>query len=391
MSQEPTCDEGRCWGGLLVDLIVIGAGPAGCAAAIWAATRGLDVLLVERCRFPRFRPGECLHAGIEALFRDLGVFDQVLDRCTVRPAARTTAIAGRRSSATFGADAAGAWRAFHVSRAELDAILLNRAKQLGVTVHVHRSRVTPIVSDGTVEGVEINGQPFRCSFVIDASGHSGWLTRSMGLKHLAASPRLTAFYGYCEGQLLEEQLFEAGESGWEWMAQVSPDIVNWTSLCFGTHKRLQPPLAISSLPACNKSGGADVTWRIAPSVAGSSYFIVGDAAFVTDPASGNGVLRAVMSGIKAAHNALAVRAGHASPVAAAQDYRTWTRRWFEADIAYLGDLYDSLRGDWRAVGDVVSIQRPVFEPQHIPTSSASFFSITAGDCYVQNTHSEYSQ
>jgi flavin-dependent dehydrogenase len=346
--------------GRSVDLIVIGAGPAGCAAAIWAAARGLSVHLVERLHSPRVRPGECLHPGIEVLFRDLAVLDEVLEQCTIRSAARTTVIHGRRSLASFGADADGAWRALHVARAELDAILLKRAKELGVRLHIHRSRVTPIVRNEMVEGVELDGQPFRSSFVIDASGQRGWLTRSMGLKHLAVSPRLTAFYGYCEGRLFEEQLFEAGAVGWQWLAQVSPGIVNWTSLCFGAHKRPQPPAALSSLPSCNNGGGADVTWRIAPSVAGPSYFIVGDAAFVTDPASGNGVLRAVMTGIKAAYNARAVLCGYASPVAAAQDYRAWIRRWFEADITHLASFYDKLRSDWRGADGTASVQRSEF-------------------------------
>ncbi|WP_141343306.1 tryptophan 7-halogenase, partial [Bradyrhizobium sp. USDA 3458] len=312
-------------------------------------------------------------------------------RCTIRPTARTTVLGGRRSSASFGADAGGDWRAFHVARAELDSILLDHARALGVKAHIHRSHVTPIVSGKRIEGVEIDGQPLRCSFVIDASGQVGWLTRSMGLKYLAVSPQLTAFFGYCEGQLPEEQLFEAGGAGWEWMAQVSPGIVNWTSLCFGTHKRLPPPVAMSSLPTCNQSGGADVTWRIAPSVAGPGYFIVGDAAFVTDPASGNGVLRAVMSGIKAAHNAHAVLAGHAPPVAAAQDYQTWIRRWFEVDTARLGSLYDSLRSDWRAASDVVTIQRPVFGLQRISGQLRRSSRFKVGDCYVQNADFEYPQ
>lgn len=321
----------------------------------------------------------------------MGVFDEMLDRCTIRPTARTTVVGGRRSSVSFGADVGGAWRAFHVARAELDAILLDRARALGVTAHIHRSHVTPMVSGKQIEGLEIDGQPLRCSFVIDASGQAGWLTRSMGLKYLAVSPQLTAFYGYCEGQLSEEQLFEAGEAGWEWMAQVSPGIVNWTSLCFGTHKRLPPPVAMSSLPTCNQSGGADVSWRIAPSVAGPAYFIVGDAAFVTDPASGNGVLRAVMSGIKAAYNAHAVLAGHVPPVAAAQDYQTWTRRWFEADTARLASLYDSLRSDWRTAGHVGIVQRPVVGPQHISNQLRHSFPFKAGDCHVQNADFECPQ
>jgi choline dehydrogenase-like flavoprotein len=35
------------------DLLVIGGGPAGSAAAYWAAEHGLDVVFVERKRFPR--------------------------------------------------------------------------------------------------------------------------------------------------------------------------------------------------------------------------------------------------------------------------------------------------------------------------------------------------
>ena len=35
------------------DLLVIGGGPAGAATAYWAATHGLDVVVVERKTFPR--------------------------------------------------------------------------------------------------------------------------------------------------------------------------------------------------------------------------------------------------------------------------------------------------------------------------------------------------
>ena len=35
------------------DLLVVGGGPAGAATAYWAATHGLDVVVVERKTFPR--------------------------------------------------------------------------------------------------------------------------------------------------------------------------------------------------------------------------------------------------------------------------------------------------------------------------------------------------
>ncbi|NCY26547.1 MAG: FAD-dependent oxidoreductase [Alphaproteobacteria bacterium] len=40
----------------LVDVLVVGAGPAGCSAAISAAERGAQVLLLERQRMPRYKP-----------------------------------------------------------------------------------------------------------------------------------------------------------------------------------------------------------------------------------------------------------------------------------------------------------------------------------------------
>jgi len=54
------------------DLIVIGAGPAGCAAAITAARSGVSVLLLERGRFPRHRVcGEFVSAESLDLLNDL--------------------------------------------------------------------------------------------------------------------------------------------------------------------------------------------------------------------------------------------------------------------------------------------------------------------------------
>ncbi len=38
------------------DVIVVGAGPAGCAAAAGLARRGVNVLLLDRARFPRWKP-----------------------------------------------------------------------------------------------------------------------------------------------------------------------------------------------------------------------------------------------------------------------------------------------------------------------------------------------
>ena len=60
------------------DVLIAGAGPAGCATAIACAKRGLEVLLLDRARFPRDKAcGEgLLPAGVAAL-AELGLLAAV--------------------------------------------------------------------------------------------------------------------------------------------------------------------------------------------------------------------------------------------------------------------------------------------------------------------------
>src|SRR5690606_15879705 len=61
------------------DVIVVGAGPAGSAAARLLAARGHAVLLLDRERFPRAKPcGDCLSAAVSPLLARLGLLDAVL-------------------------------------------------------------------------------------------------------------------------------------------------------------------------------------------------------------------------------------------------------------------------------------------------------------------------
>lgn len=61
-----------------IDVLILGAGPAGTATAIQCANAGLNVTMIEREQFPRDRPGETLHPGIEPLLQQLSVAEQTL-------------------------------------------------------------------------------------------------------------------------------------------------------------------------------------------------------------------------------------------------------------------------------------------------------------------------
>ena len=56
------------------DAVIIGAGPAGSAAAIWLARAGWSVALVEKQAFPRRKVcGECMAASNRPLLDALGI------------------------------------------------------------------------------------------------------------------------------------------------------------------------------------------------------------------------------------------------------------------------------------------------------------------------------
>ncbi len=82
------------------DVIILGGGPAGSATAIICAQHGLQVALLERDKFPRNRPGETLHPGVEPLLGQLGVLEEILNADFIRELRVVQAKAQRRDAAS---------------------------------------------------------------------------------------------------------------------------------------------------------------------------------------------------------------------------------------------------------------------------------------------------
>lgn len=136
------------------DALIIGGGPAGASAAIWLASAGWRVVLVEQHAYPRQKVcGECLTAGTFPLFDELGVGHEVRRLA----GAELAQVGWMDADTTLRADMprCGALSDAHgraLGRDLLDSILLARARALGVDV-LQPARVS-----------SVQGRPgeFRC-------------------------------------------------------------------------------------------------------------------------------------------------------------------------------------------------------------------------------------
>jgi len=291
------------------DLAIVGAGPAGAAAAISAAIHGLDtVLFDDPPRGPE--PGETLPAGAEVLFRMLGVEDAINEAVTIRHRGHWSDWSGNMSFERFGADSSGIWRGFQIGRAALRRILLRRARQ--VDVRIVRQRCCGILNRGSaVAGVQTSTERLFTGLVVDATGASHWLARARGDRVCTASKRMVAWFGWASSARATEYAeprMSVHNDGWTWIAQTERNVCAWVRLDSrpGAGRRFLLPESLKGFHSLGRERGIDVTRRIVEKQGGEGYFYAGDAGALLDPASGHGVVRALMTGMAAANHAVRI-------------------------------------------------------------------------------------
>jgi geranylgeranyl reductase family protein len=160
------------------DVAVVGAGPAGLAAAHAAATAGARTLVLERARHPRYKTcgGGLVGASLAAV-EALGVAGPVAAVARDRVDTGTFTLSGRRG---FTRGAAGPLVAM-VRREEFDDVLRAAAEAAGATVR-QRAAVRGVEQDAT--GVDLrlaDGSRIRAGTVVGADGSAGVTGRHVGV------------------------------------------------------------------------------------------------------------------------------------------------------------------------------------------------------------------
>lgn len=167
------------------DAIVVGAGPAGCAAAYRLAKAGLSVVLIERGATPGSKN---LSGGVlySAALNDLipGFFtDAPVERAVTRHS--TTFLTGDSScSLDYRSSSLGTppYNAFTVLRAKFDAWFATAAERAGALLMPGICIDGPLVEDGAVVGVQAGNETLRAHVVVAADGANSFLAQAAGLR-----------------------------------------------------------------------------------------------------------------------------------------------------------------------------------------------------------------
>lgn len=208
---------------MIYDVVIIGAGLAGCSAAIQLAELGFQVLLLEQQRYPTHKLcGEFLSVEVIAIFERLGVLAAVQAAGAV-PICHTSVSSS--SGEVFHSQLPGT--ALGLSRYQLDLILMQRAAALGATCHDGTTvqAVTGDLSQGFV--VSTRQDHFTARMVIGAYGKRSSLDRSLGRSFVQRPSPFVAFKAHYTGlelpSVVELHAFPGGYCG---LSQIEAGRIN---------------------------------------------------------------------------------------------------------------------------------------------------------------------
>ena len=292
------------------DVIIIGSGPAGCAAAISCRLHGLNALMIigknknADVENNNDEPSESIHPGVLTILTQLNAAHCI----DIASKGLYEGIYINDQFNVLGKDEHGAWQGHHINRILFDAAFLQTAKEQNVTVLENDAVFDIISTDDRVTGViTTSGEQFTCQYLVDASGHKHIAGKKLKFKESFYSPPLVVWTGVCKNIPASYFLFKNNytrfiphSNGWTWLAPEPPDLCTWTRLEVKGKQQFLSPSVLPEYSVAAKIKTSNRRWRVFRPVCKEGVLLCGDAAGIIDPAAGQGILNAVVSATMAA-------------------------------------------------------------------------------------------
>lgn len=340
------------------DVLIVGLGPAGSAAAIRLARAGLRVVAIDRATFPREKIcSEFLNPETVRQLELLGVADELRRLAAPLHGARVFGPGGQALTGLFGkAPTAPSGPGMSVSRRILDHALVERARVAGVRV-IEDARLTALTrQDGQITGgiVDHAGrtETIRARLIIGADGLHSVTARLLGGR-IREPLRRYGFVAHVAdvGELGATAEMHVQRGLYVGLNHISGGVTNVAVVAsrrLALEARGNPARfwldALARFPAVRDRVRAD---RIVRAVLTSGPFavrsrrivapgalLIGDAAGFFDPFTGEGVCTALREAELAAPVAIDALAAAALPDAASlEPYRLARRRAFRGKWA----------------------------------------------------------
>jgi flavin-dependent dehydrogenase len=313
-----------------VDVLVIGAGPAGCIAAATANKLGLKVRVVEKLRFPRFVIGESLLPRVMDHLDATGLLPFVEAAGFQKKFGAKFVMGDQTCDFNFSECHTPGWTwTWQVPRAQFDTLLTEGLRAQGIRVdfgigvetidfNPDESSVTHVVDENG------NASHIQARFIIDGSGYgrvipkllglnkpSGFDTRKSHFTHLTDPNRPTGI----EGNRITVVVH--GERIWIWVIPFSNGLTSvgyvgdpefFSGLPLDPDERMRALILASPFLSHRFK---DCEMKLAPRTIegyaitstqffGKGFVTVGNATEFLDPVFSSGVTFAMESGATAA-------------------------------------------------------------------------------------------
>jgi len=211
------------------EVVIVGAGPAGCTLSALLALRGIRTLVFDDDKRPDLLVGESLLPTVVDLMRKLGIEERVAAFSQFKPGVAFLHRGGLRLDFFFPAEVLGKTPnyAYNIPRPEYDKLLRARAEELGVTFVRRRARVEK--GDGERE-IRLSDECLAATpelagrhpkLLVDSTGRSRLFARTAEIPARRGTRNDVAYFAHYEdfdaesmrdGQVVLSIL----DRGWSW-------------------------------------------------------------------------------------------------------------------------------------------------------------------------------